>query len=86
MGENQEEIFMKFKQDPAILSWIGGSVLSRLEGAKEYFVTKTKFLRGRGDALGESYSSHLERIKAEKLQNAKQKDKKKDEEMEISKA
>lgn len=57
---------MKFKQDPSILSWIGGSVLSKLEGARDMFVSRQKYLRGRGDALKETFQQQAKRIREEK--------------------
>lgn len=54
-----EECFMRFKQDPSMLSWIGGTVLSKLDGARDMFVQRQKYLRGRGDALTESFNAQV---------------------------
>ena len=38
-----EEPSLKFKTDPRYLSWIGGSILPKLESAKDMFVSRDKF-------------------------------------------
>ena len=58
---------MRFKEDPALLSWIGGAVLSKLDGARDMFVQKVKYLRGRGDMLKESFADQVKRVKEEKM-------------------
>mmetsp|Transcript_10274 Transcript_10274/g.15636 ORF Transcript_10274/g.15636 Transcript_10274/m.15636 type:complete len:161 (+) Transcript_10274:1620-2102(+) len=43
-NQSEEEPYLKFKTDPRVLSWIGGSVLPKLESSKDMFVPRDKFL------------------------------------------
>ena len=49
-----------FKTDPRFLSWIGGSVIPKLDSSKEMYVTRDKYM-----AAFMNYDRHFEESKAE---------------------
>ena len=49
-----------FKVDPRFSSWIGGSVIPKLESSKDMYVTREKYV-----ANFNSYEKHFEESKAE---------------------
>lgn len=40
----QDEPSLKFKTDPRFLSWIGASILPKLDSSKDMFISRDKFL------------------------------------------
>ena len=53
---DEEASSLKFKEDPRILSWIGASVIPKLDSSRDMFIQKTKYLRGRGDKWLPNYN------------------------------
>lgn len=50
----------QFKTDPRYVSWIGGSVIPKLESSKDMYVTREKYV-----AAYKNYDEHFEESKAE---------------------
>ena len=51
-----------FKVDPRYLSWIGGSVIPKLDSSKDMFISREKYV-----ASFINYEQHLEQSKAEAI-------------------
>lgn len=56
-----------FKTDPRWVSWVGGSVIPKLEGSREMWVTREKWM-----AKFLNWERHLETMKSEAERTMKQ--------------
>jgi actin-related protein len=52
----------QFKTDPRYLSWIGGSVIPKLDSSKDMYVSREKYV-----AAFKNYNDHFEECKQETI-------------------
>ena len=73
---NDEDPCLKFKTDPRYLSWIGASIIPKLESSKDMFISREKYL-----CLFQNYRDQFQEQKCRQIKQflAGQEEKKKDE-------